>query len=112
MPSKGEIRKREILPNSRYGDKLVAKFINTMMTAGKKSVLEGVFYGSLDLIAAKTKGDALGVFKQAVENTRPMLEVRSRRVGGSHLSGPRGGSSSAARLTEYSLADPIRAGSK
>lgn len=61
MPRKGEIRKREILPDSRYGDKLVAKFINTMMTAGKKSVLEGVFYGSLDLIAAKTKGDATSV---------------------------------------------------
>jgi small subunit ribosomal protein S7 len=82
MPRKGEIRKRDILPDPRYGDKLVAKFINTLMSAGKKSVLEGVFYSSLDLITAKTKGDALGVFKQAVENTRPMLEVRSRRVGG------------------------------
>ncbi len=82
MPRKGEIRKREILPDPRYRDKLVAKFINTMMSAGKKSVVEGVFYDSLDFIAAKTKGDALGIFKQAVENTRPMLEVRSRRVGG------------------------------
>jgi len=82
MPRKGEVRKREILADPRYGDKLVAKFINTMMGGGKKSVVEGVFYRSLDLIAAKTKGDALAVFKQAVDNTRPMLEVRSRRVGG------------------------------
>ncbi len=82
MPRKGEVKRREILPDPRYGDKLVAKFINTLMSGGKKSVMEGIFYGSLDIITAKTKGDALGVFKQAVENTRPMLEVRSRRVGG------------------------------
>ena len=61
---------------------MVAKFINTMMGRGKKSVMERIFYGSFDIIAEKTKGDALGVFKQAVDNTRPMLEVRSRRVGG------------------------------
>ncbi|MFQ5849770.1 MAG: 30S ribosomal protein S7 [Candidatus Binatia bacterium] len=82
MPRKGEIKKREVLPDPKYGDKLVAKFINTMMMRGKKSLAEGIFYRSLDIIAAKTKGDALGVFKQAVENTRPVLEVRSRRVGG------------------------------
>ena len=82
MPRKGEIKKRDVLPDPRYGDKLVAKFINTMMSRGKKSTTERLFYGSLDIISAKTKGDALGVFKQAVDNTRPMLEVRSRRVGG------------------------------
>jgi small subunit ribosomal protein S7 len=82
MPRKGEIRRREILPDPKYGDKLVAKFINTMMIQGKKSVAEGILYRSLAVIAAKTKGDALEVFKQAVENARPTLEVRSRRVGG------------------------------
>ncbi|MEE9186184.1 MAG: 30S ribosomal protein S7 [Candidatus Binatia bacterium] len=82
MPRKGEIRRREILPDPKYGDKLVAKFINTMMMQGKKSVAEGILYRSLAVIAAKTKGDALEVFKQAVENARPTLEVRSRRVGG------------------------------
>lgn len=82
MPRKGEIKKRAILPDPRFGDKLVAKFINTMMGRGKKSVMERIFYGSFDIIIDKTKGDALGVFKQAVDNTRPMLEVRSRRVGG------------------------------
>ena len=82
MPRKGEIRRREILPDPKYGDKLVAKFINTMMMQGKKSVAEGILYRSLAVIAVKTKGDALEVFKQAVENARPTLEVRSRRVGG------------------------------
>ncbi|MEE9549049.1 MAG: 30S ribosomal protein S7 [Candidatus Binatia bacterium] len=82
MPRKGEIRRREILPDPKYGDKLVAKFINTMMMQGKKSVAEGILYRSLAVIAAKTKGDALEVFKKAVENARPTLEVRSRRVGG------------------------------
>lgn len=70
------------MPDPKYGDKLVAKFINTMMIQGKKSVAEGILYRSLAVIAAKTKGDALEVFKQAVENARPTLEVRSRRVGG------------------------------
>ncbi len=82
MPRKGEIRRREILPDPKYGDKLVAKFINTLMIQGKKSVAEGILYRSLAVIAAKTKGDSLEVFKQAVENARPTLEVRSRRVGG------------------------------
>ncbi len=82
MPRKGEIRRREILPDPKYGDKLVAKFINTLMIQGKKSVAEGILYRSLAVIAVKTKGDALEVFKQAVENARPTLEVRSRRVGG------------------------------
>ena len=82
MPRKGEIKRREILPDPKYGDKLVAKFINTMMMEGKKSVAEGILYRSLAVIAAKTKGNALEVFKQAVENARPTLEVRSRRVGG------------------------------
>jgi small subunit ribosomal protein S7 len=82
MPRKGEVRKREILPDPKYGDKLVAKFVNTIMSQGRKSVAESVFYRSLDLVAGKTKEDSLGVFKKAIENTRPTVEVRSRRVGG------------------------------
>ena len=82
MPRKGEVRKREVLPDPKYGDKLVAKFVNTIMGRGKKSVAESIFYRSLDLVVAKTKEDALGVFKKAIENTRPTVEVRSRRVGG------------------------------
>jgi small subunit ribosomal protein S7 len=82
MPRKGEVRKREILPDPKYGDKVVAKFVNTIMSRGKKSVAESIFYRSLDIVTAKAKEDALGVFKRAVENTRPTVEVRSRRVGG------------------------------
>ena len=82
MPRKGEVKKREVLPDPKYGDKQVAKFINTIMNQGQKSVAEGVFYRSLDLVGAKTKEDSLAVFKRAVENTKPAVEVRSRRVGG------------------------------
>lgn len=82
MPRKGEVRKREVLPDPKYGDKLVAKFVNTIMNRGKKSVAESIFYCSLDIVAAKSKEDALAVFKRAIDNTRPAVEVRSRRVGG------------------------------
>src|SRR5437879_13436662 len=82
MPRKGEVRKREVLPDPKYGDKLVAKFVNTIMSRGKKSVAESIFYRSLDIVTAKMKEDSLGVFKRAIENTRPTVEVRSRRGGG------------------------------
>jgi small subunit ribosomal protein S7 len=82
MPRKGEVKKREGLPDPKYGDKQVAKFINTLMTAGKKSVAEGIFYRSLDLVGNKIKEDSLAVFKRALENAKPTVEVRSRRVGG------------------------------
>src|SRR5499427_9114379 len=79
MPRKGEVRRREILPDPKYGDKLVAKFVNTIMSRGKKSVAESIFYRSLDIVTAKAKEDALGVFKRAIENTRPPVEVRPQR---------------------------------
>jgi small subunit ribosomal protein S7 len=82
MPRKGEVKKREGLPDPKYGDKQVAKFINTIMSQGKKSVAEGIFYRSLDMVGNKTKEDSLAIFKRAVENTKPTVEVRSRRVGG------------------------------
>jgi small subunit ribosomal protein S7 len=82
MPRKGEVKKREILADPKFGDKLVAKFVNTIMSRGKKSVAEGIFYRSLDIVGAKTKEDSLTVFKRALDNTRPVVEVRSRRVGG------------------------------
>ncbi|MGH7772690.1 MAG: 30S ribosomal protein S7 [Candidatus Binatia bacterium] len=82
MPRKGEVKKREVLPDPKYGDKLVAKFVNTIMSRGKKSVAETILYGSLDIVAAKTKEESLTVFKRALDNTRPVVEVRSRRVGG------------------------------
>jgi small subunit ribosomal protein S7 len=82
MPRKGEVKKREGLPDPKYGDKLVAKFVNTIMNRGKKSTAEAILYRSLDIVTTKTKEESLGVFKRALENARPTVEVRSRRVGG------------------------------
>src|SRR3970040_1598084 len=82
MPRKGEVKKREVLPDPKYGDKLVAKFVNTIMNQGKKSVAEGILYRSLNIVGARAKEDALAVFKRTLDNTRPTVEVRSRRVGG------------------------------
>lgn len=83
MPRKGRVPKRDILPDPKYHNKLVAKFINGVMWEGKKSVAEAIFYGAFDSIAARANEDPLKVFERAVENVKPVLEVRSRRVGGS-----------------------------
>jgi small subunit ribosomal protein S7 len=82
MARRRSAQKREILPDPKYKDKLVAKFINSLMLEGKKSLAERIFYDSMDLIQGKVNEDPLGVFKKAVENTKPILEVKSRRVGG------------------------------
>ena len=83
MPRRREVPKREILPDPKYGNKLVAKFINNIMRKGKKSVAERTLYQSFDIIAHRTKQDPLEVFKKALDNVKPVLEVKSRRVGGS-----------------------------
>jgi small subunit ribosomal protein S7 len=72
--------KREILPDPKYGDKVLAKFINMLMRSGKKSVAEKIVYGALDKIS--NQGDAIEIFSKALENVRPIVEVKSRRVGG------------------------------
>ena len=82
MPRKGEVRRREVLPDPKYHDRIVTKFINAMMNDGKKSIVEGIFYDALDLIADRAKEDPLGIFKRALDNAKPSVEVRSRRVGG------------------------------
>jgi small subunit ribosomal protein S7 len=82
MPRKGEVRRREILPDPKFHDRMVTKFINTMMTGGKKSTAERILYGAFDLIGDRAKEEALGVFKRALDNVKPVVEVRSRRVGG------------------------------
>ncbi|KAA5604281.1 30S ribosomal protein S7 [Roseospira marina] len=74
--------KREVLPDAKYGDKVVAKFINAVMLEGKKSVAERIVYGALDKVAARTSQDPVKVFHEALDNVKPALEVRSRRVGG------------------------------
>ena len=82
MPRKGEVRRREILPDPKFHDRMVAKFINNMMNRGKKSTAERILYDALDLVGERAKEDALGVFKRALDNVKPLVEVRSRRVGG------------------------------
>jgi small subunit ribosomal protein S7 len=88
MPRRREIPKREIPPDPVYGNTLVTKFINTVMSDGKKSLAEQVMYGSLDIIKERTGDDPIKVFKKAIENTKPSLEVKSRRVGGSNYQVP------------------------
>ena len=83
MPRKGEVPKREILPDPKYKSKLVSKFVNCMMIDGKKSVAESIMYGAFDIIEMKTKEPPLKVFEKAMENVKPVIEVKSRRVGGS-----------------------------
>ena len=83
MPRKGEVRRREVLPDPKFHDRLVTKFINTMMHDGKKSLAERIFYGALDLVAAAHQGRRRSaIFKRALDNVKPLVEVRSRRVGG------------------------------
>ena len=74
--------KREILPDPIYGEVMVQKFINNLMDKGKKGVAERIFYGALDIVSSKTKGDSLEMFKKAVGNVKPLIEVKSRRIGG------------------------------
>ena len=82
MSRRHSAEKREIMPDPKYGNAVVTKFMNSVMYAGKKSVAESIVYGALDLIESKTKQQPLGVFQQALDNVMPSIEVRSRRVGG------------------------------
>ncbi|MBI2876744.1 MAG: 30S ribosomal protein S7 [Candidatus Tectomicrobia bacterium] len=82
MPRRKEVTKRVILPDPKYHDVLVAKCVNVLMKDGKKSLAERVFYKAMEIIEQKTGEDPLKVFKKAVENVKPVLEVKSRRVGG------------------------------
>jgi small subunit ribosomal protein S7 len=85
MPRRKIVAKRTILPDPKFGNELIAKFINTVMERGKKSLAEHIVYGALDRVAEKIKGEenALQLFEKALDNVRPLVEVKSRRVGGS-----------------------------
>jgi small subunit ribosomal protein S7 len=83
MPRKRVISKREVMPDPKYNNILVTKFINNLMKEGKKSISQSILYRSFDIISEKGKQDPLAVFKKAVENVKPIVEVKSRRVGGS-----------------------------
>lgn len=82
MSRRRAAEKREILPDARYGDLVLSKFINNLMYQGRKSVAEGIVYGALDRIERGGKPDPVKVFHEALDNVRPTVEVRSRRVGG------------------------------
>ena len=82
MSRRHAAEKREIIPDPKFGNVVVSKFMNAIMYAGKKSVAESIVYGALDVIESKTKQNPLGVFQQALDNVMPSIEVRSRRVGG------------------------------
>ena len=82
MPRRRVPVKRETLSDPKFGDQLLAKFINHVMESGKKSIAESIVYGALDRVQEKNGGDPLEVFNQALENIAPMVEVKSRRVGG------------------------------
>ncbi len=88
MARKGQARVREIVPDPKYHDRTVAKFMNVVMERGKKSLAEQVFYGALDIVGERTQEDGLVVFKRALDNVRPSVEVRSRRVGGANYQVP------------------------
>jgi len=82
MPRRREVPKRTILPDPKFGDQTLTKFINVIMLDGKKSTAERIVYGALEQVAAKTKEDPIEIFTRALENVRPVVEVKSRRVGG------------------------------
>ena len=82
MPRRREIEKRKILPDPKFQDRVVSKFINSLMRQGKKSTAELVCYGAFDQVENKLKDDPLKVFKKALDNVKPVVEVKSRRVGG------------------------------
>lgn len=82
MPRRREVPKRYILPDPKYNSRLVAKFINNVMRKGKKSIAEQILYGALELVLQRGKTEPLDVFHKAMDNVRPVVEVKSRRVGG------------------------------
>ncbi|MCR5636124.1 MAG: 30S ribosomal protein S7 [Clostridiales bacterium] len=82
MPRRGQIAKRDVLPDPIYNSKLVTRLINNIMYDGKKGVAQKIVYGAFDIIAQKTGKDALEVFEQAMDSVMPVLEVKARRVGG------------------------------
>jgi len=88
MPRRREVPKREVLPDPVYGSQLVTKFVNVVMRSGKKTVAERILYDALDMVRERSGDDPLRVFKRAIENVKPAVEVKSRRVGGSNYQVP------------------------
>jgi len=82
MPRKGNVPKRDVLPDPKFGDKTIARLINKLTDDGKKSKAERILYGAFEVIEDKTNAEPMKTFKKAIENIKPVLEVKSRRVGG------------------------------
>ena len=82
MPRRREVPKRKIIPDPKFKDKLVAKFTNSLMLSGKKATAEGILYGAFDIVKERFKEEPIEVFRKALDNVKPKLEVKSRRVGG------------------------------
>ena len=83
MPRRGNVPKRDVLPDPVYGSKVLTKFVNQIMYDGKRGTAQEIVYGAFDIISQKTGKDAMEVFNQALDNVKPVLEVKARRVGGS-----------------------------
>lgn len=88
MPRRREVPKREVLPDPKFASQDLSKFVNVLMTAGKKSVAERILYGALEQVAKKSGKDPIEVFNQALSNAKPQVEVKSRRVGGANYQVP------------------------
>jgi small subunit ribosomal protein S7 len=86
---KERAKKRELLPDPKFNDQLVTRFVNNLMLHGKKSVAYGIFYEAIDIVSEKTQGNGLELWKEALTNVMPHVEVRSRRVGGANFQIPR-----------------------
>jgi small subunit ribosomal protein S7 len=112
MPRRREVPKRRIQPDPKYGDRLVGRFTNVIMRDGKKSTAERIVYGAFGVIESKTRNDPLQMFRRALDNVRPRVEVKSRRVGGATYQVPvevrpeRATSLAMRWLVEYALARP------
>ena len=84
MPRRREVEKRNILPDPKFGSQVLSKFMNIIMESGKKAVAEKIVYGALDIAATKSKKEAIDIFTQALEAVKPVVELKSRRVGGAN----------------------------
>ncbi|MFK7898028.1 MAG: 30S ribosomal protein S7 [Myxococcota bacterium] len=112
MPRRREVQKRQTVPDSKHGDQVVGRFINVIMRDGKKSTAENIVYGAFEEIETKMRSDALAMFRRALDNIRPRLEVKSRRVGGAtyqvpiEISPNRANSLAMRWLVQYSSSRP------
>ncbi|MBX9599083.1 MAG: 30S ribosomal protein S7 [Neisseriales bacterium] len=88
MPRRREVEKRNVLPDPKFGSQTLSKFMNIIMESGKKAVAEKIVYGALDIASTKSKKDAIEIFTQALEAVKPIVELKSRRVGGANYQIP------------------------